>query len=124
MARPVTSSRLSQHREPIINTNALPILKLHIFLVALILNPVKLLTAPILNIVQKPAKLPRTKNYCPDGILFIFLKNYAQTLATPIAQLLWHLIFTGIIPERWKYAIVLPLYKNRGNETSVIITDH
>ena len=69
-------------------------------------------------------KLPRSNNYCPDGIPFIFLKNYAQTLATPIAQLLRHLIFTGIIPERWKYAIVLPLFKNKGNETPVIITDH
>ena len=79
MARHAASSHLSQHREPIINSNAPLTLKLHLQLVAPLLNhlpvkPVKLLMAPIQNIGQKPPML-----------LFITFSKYKIRCST-----LWH----------------------------------
>ena len=61
-------------------------------------------------------KLPKKNNFCPENIPFIFLKNCAISLALPIAQILRVSFFTGTIPINWKYATILPLFKNKGDK--------
>ena len=61
-------------------------------------------------------KLPKKNNYCPENIPFTFLKKCAISLALPIAHILRVSFFTGSVPVNWKYATILPLYKNKGDK--------
>ena len=44
------------------------------------------------------------------------MKNCAISLALPIAQILRVSFFTGTVPINWKFATILPLFKNKGDK--------
>ena len=71
------------------------------------------------QIFETLSKLPKKNNYCPDQLPFIFLRKCALTLASPIALIIRKSLFLGKIPTRWKQAIVLPIPKNKKDNTII-----
>ena len=57
------------------------------------------------------------KNSCgADGISSRFLKDSLPVLAFYLTVIINTSIVTGVVPEKWKYAIVCPLFKQGDNE--------
>ena len=53
-------------------------------------------------------------NSSPDGISFKLIKMIARIIIKPLNIIFQHAFNEGIFPAAWKYAIVLPLFKGRG----------
>jgi hypothetical protein len=57
-------------------------------------------------------------NCSPDGISYKLLKMYSHLLVRPLNIVFQQSLFTGCFPAAWKHAIVIPLYKGRGDRSS------
>jgi Reverse transcriptase (RNA-dependent DNA polymerase)/Endonuclease-reverse transcriptase len=55
----------------------------------------------------------------PDGLSYRLLKVVAGCIARPLNIIFQQSLFTGIFPRVWKTAVVLPLYKGRGNRSDI-----
>ena len=63
-------------------------------------------------------KLPN-KNSAPDGIPDILFQNLSEELCRPLS-ILFQLSFNQKeIPEEWKIADIIPIYKGKGNKCDV-----
>lgn len=58
------------------------------------------------------------KASCPDGISFNLLKEISGLIASPLNTVFQHSLFEGIFPKAWKHAVVIPLYKGKGQRGS------
>jgi hypothetical protein len=54
----------------------------------------------------------------PDGIPGIFYKQLACVLARPLTTIFQQSIHQCAIPDMWRKALVIPLYKGKGSKTS------
>ena len=66
---------------------------------------------PVDLVLKKLRKLPPKCSKTPDGIPAIFLKNVAENVAFPLAKLFEWSMSTGQMPDLWKEAIVVPIFK-------------
>ena len=55
-------------------------------------------------------------NSSPDGMGFKLLKHTAKFIVFPLTVIFQHAFHDGIFPSCWKYTIVIPLYKGRGDK--------
>jgi ribonuclease P/MRP protein subunit RPP40 len=55
----------------------------------------------------------------PDGISFKVLKSVAQYIIRPLNIVFQHSFNDGVFPSVWKHAVVLPLFKGRGDRCAV-----
>jgi len=63
------------------------------------------------NVFKSITKLKLNSSSGPDNIPSILLKSLSQQLSRPLA-IMFDVIFKfGNIPNEWKYAIVIPLFK-------------
>ena len=53
----------------------------------------------------------------PDGISYRVLKSISQYISHPLTIIFRLSISTGVFPKVWKHAVVLPLYKGKGDRT-------
>ena len=65
------------------------------------------------SVYKKLMKLNRSKAHCPDGIPGWVLKENADLLAVPIADILNSSYREGRLPPLWKEADVVPVPKQR-----------
>jgi hypothetical protein len=56
-------------------------------------------------------------NSCPDGISYKILKMYSQFLVRPINIVFQQSMYSGTFPAVWKHAVIIPLYKGRGDRS-------
>ena len=63
-------------------------------------------------------KLNTNKCSGPDGIHGKILKNSSSSLAYPLSQLFNTSFRTGIIPDEWKLANIVPVHK-KGDKTDI-----
>ena len=61
--------------------------------------------------------LKATNSCGPDGIPNIFLRLAAKGLCTPLTILFQRSVFDGLIPDAWRVAKILPLYKGKGDKS-------
>ena len=54
----------------------------------------------------------------PDGISYRLLKYIAGSILRPLNIVFQHALNDGIFPRVWKHAIVVPLYKGRGDRSA------
>ena len=57
-------------------------------------------------------------NASPDNISYSLLKKFSQYLFRLLNIVFQQSMFVGKIPNMWKHAIIIPLYKGRGNRSS------
>jgi Reverse transcriptase (RNA-dependent DNA polymerase)/Endonuclease-reverse transcriptase len=69
----------------------------------------------ISQIYSKLRKLKSTYSAGPDGLPPILFKQLARSLAYPLFLLFNQILSSGRLPNMWKLANVLPLYKKKGN---------
>ncbi len=55
----------------------------------------------------------------PDGLSYRLLKAVAGCIIRPLNIIFQQSLFSGIFPRVWKTAVVLPLYKGRGNRSDI-----
>nr|CAD2205465.1 unnamed protein product [Meloidogyne enterolobii] len=60
-------------------------------------------------------KLPNKLSHSPENINQYFLKKCATPLALPLSILYENTFKTGIVPELWKTAHILPIFKKKGS---------
>ena len=68
--------------------------------------------------VMEALHLCPNKASCPDGISFNLLKEISGLIASPLNTVFQHSLFEGIFPKAWKHAVVIPLYKGKGQRGS------
>ena len=66
---------------------------------------------PVDTVLKKLRKLPAKCSQTPDGIPAVFWKNVADNVAFPLSRLFEMSIAQGKIPDVWKEAIVVPIFK-------------
>ena len=54
----------------------------------------------------------------PDNLPSLFFKQTANSIAVPLATLYSQLMSVGVVPDQWKTAVVVPVFKS-GIATSV-----
>ena len=54
-------------------------------------------------------------NSSPDGISYLLLKTISGLIIQPMNIIYQQSLFAGIFPSAWKRAVVIPLYKGRGD---------
>ena len=54
----------------------------------------------------------------PDGLPGIFFKTLAYWLAEPLCTVFQQSVHQGKIPDAWRQAKIIPLYKGKGSKTS------
>lgn len=67
-------------------------------------------------VVRTLTSLDMDKGYGPDGIPPIFLRNCASNLAVPLCLIYNISLATGIFPDEWKVAKVVPVLKSGDND--------
>ena len=66
------------------------------------------------KVYEEMLKTP-TKTYCgPDKIPPLLLKKCALGLAKPVAFILRWSYLNSVVPDLWKHATIIPLYKGKG----------
>jgi hypothetical protein len=60
--------------------------------------------------------LPNKYSFGPDGVPLVFLKKLSNTLSVPLALFFQKSIETSKIPDLWKHANVVPVYKGKGDK--------
>ena len=55
----------------------------------------------------------------PDGLSAFYVKRISNTIALPLSILYQKSFNTGILPDIWKKAIVIPIYKRKGTKFDV-----
>ena len=66
------------------------------------------------TVYKEMRKIP-SKTYCgPDNIPPLLLRKCALSLAKPIAFILRYSYLYSTIPDLWKYATIISLYKGKG----------
>ena len=63
------------------------------------------------------AAINANKSDGPDNIQNMVLKKCAQSLCVPLSVIFRRSLDTGEIPSDWKFAIVTPIYKNKGSKS-------
>ena len=63
------------------------------------------------NVLRALLDLPNKTSRSPDGYPAYFLKNIAHVIALPLSVLFELSLMHGCIPEVWKTAFVLPIFK-------------
>ena len=71
-------------------------------------------------IIKKLQKLLTDKSPGPDGIHNMLLHNSASEVAKPLSLIFKTLFESGVLPQEWTTAIVVPIFKNRANMTELI----
>jgi ribonucleases P/MRP protein subunit RPP40 len=72
------------------------------------LNYIEFFATDIFDILSS---LPPRVSFSPDGLPYIFLKNCAVSLVSPLVHLFNRSMLTGKVPSLWKTAIVNPIFK-------------
>ncbi len=79
---------------------------------------------PILSLTCSEAAVLAVLKSCPnsgsspDGISYTLLKEVAAFIVRPLNIICQQSLFTGVFPHAWKRAVVIPLYKGRGDRCS------
>uniref|UniRef100_A0A914P0M0 Reverse transcriptase domain-containing protein n=1 Tax=Meloidogyne incognita TaxID=6306 RepID=A0A914P0M0_MELIC len=60
-------------------------------------------------------KLPNKLSHSPENVNQYFLKKCATPLALPLSILYNNTFKTGIVPELWKTAHIIPIFKKKGS---------
>ena len=58
-------------------------------------------------------------NSSPDGVSFHLIKSIAKYIVQPLNMVFQHCFYECIFPSAWKCAVILPLYKGRGERNDV-----
>jgi hypothetical protein len=74
----------------------------------------------ILNAIKG---LKNNKSPGPDSVLNEYLKNSPPYLIRILYRLFNLVLDTGIIPENWTIGIIKPVYKNKGNNLDLNISE-
>ncbi|MCP4473118.1 MAG: hypothetical protein GY821_00795 [Gammaproteobacteria bacterium] len=64
-----------------------------------------------LVVFQALSRLKGKKSLGPEGIPSLFFKKLAAPLAFPLSIIMQHSLVTGSLPDPWKTAIVIPIFK-------------
>ena len=68
-------------------------------------------------ILKKLQRIKAEKSQGPDGIHPMLLKSCASAVAMPLSLIFASSLETGIVPEDWKSAEIVPIYKKKGSRT-------
>ena len=70
------------------------------------------------NMVVKALKnLPSKVSYGPDGIPPLLLKMTRSSIAKPLCRIFNDSLSTGSIPDQWREAKIVPIYKKKGENS-------
>ena len=56
-------------------------------------------------------------NNSPDGISFCLLKRISRHVVRPLNIVNKQSFNAGVFPSRWKHAVIVPLYKEKGDRS-------
>ena len=56
-------------------------------------------------------------NSSPDGVSFCFLKRISRHVVRPLNIVCQQSFNAGVFPSRWKHAVIVPLYKGKGDRS-------
>jgi len=70
------------------------------------------------NIIAAVRKLKANLSAGPDGLPPLLYKRLQSSIAKPLALLFTQLFSTGVVPEAWKTAIIVPVFK-KGSASNV-----
>ena len=70
------------------------------------------------NIIAVVRKLKANLSAGPDGLPPLLYKRLQSSVAKPLALLFAQLFSTGVVPEAWKTAIIVPVFK-KGTASNV-----
>jgi hypothetical protein len=70
------------------------------------------------KVLRALKNLPSKCTRSPDGYPAVFLKNIADAICLPLSMLFQKSMSQGVIPNIWKKAIVIPVFK-KGNSSKV-----
>jgi len=70
------------------------------------------------NIIAAVRKLKVNLSAGPDGLPPLLYKRLQSSIAKPLALLFAQLFCTGVVPEAWKTAIIVPVFK-KGTASNV-----
>uniref|UniRef100_A0A8C5MGG2 Reverse transcriptase domain-containing protein n=1 Tax=Leptobrachium leishanense TaxID=445787 RepID=A0A8C5MGG2_9ANUR len=70
------------------------------------------------EVLQQLSKVKTNKSMGPDGIHPKLLKELSDVIAKPLTDLFNQSLLTGVVPEDWKLANVVPIYKKGSREES------
>ena len=88
------------------------------------INIINQLDALIFNIddaLKMINNLSNSKSCEPDNLSSHFIKNVAQAIASPLTLLFQRSLNEQHLPQIWKMAYTIPLYKGKGNKFDVYI---
>jgi len=80
-----------------------------------ILDTVKFTPDCVASIIRR---LKITLLYDPDNLPSLFFKQMADSIAAPLTTLYYQLMSVGAVPNQWKTAVIVPVFKS-GIATSV-----
>ncbi|MCP4474487.1 MAG: hypothetical protein GY821_07990, partial [Gammaproteobacteria bacterium] len=66
-----------------------------------------------LSVFKALCKLKGKRSLGPEGIPSLFFKKLAAPLAFPLSLIMQHSLVTGSLPNLWKTAVVIPIFKNK-----------
>ncbi|MCP4476281.1 MAG: reverse transcriptase family protein [Gammaproteobacteria bacterium] len=70
-----------------------------------------------LSVFKALCKLKGKRSLGPEGIPSLFFKKLAAPLAFPLSLIMQHSLVTGSLPNLWKTAVVIPIFKNKGSRS-------
>ena len=71
------------------------------------------------NVSAAMCRLQRKTSCGSDGLPSVVFKNCAIALAEPLKLIFERSFETGEIPQIWRDAVVVPIYKNKGSKSDV-----
>ena len=73
------------------------------------------------RIIRETFKACSNSDSSPDGISYRVLKSISQYIIRPLTIIFRLSISNDVFPKVWKHAVVLPLYKGKGDRTMTTI---
>ena len=73
------------------------------------------------RIILETLKACSNSDFNPDGISYKVPKSIIQYIIRPLTIIFRLFISTGVFPNVWKHAVVLPLYKGKGEQRVYVL---